>query len=49
MISARPLELAVRGGVLDAHALLDVKSTLIACREIRKSLLGKIAREGLGM
>ena len=35
------LELAVRGGVLDPHALLDVKSTLIACREIRKSLLGK--------
>ncbi|HTP02087.1 MAG TPA: endonuclease MutS2, partial [Anaerolineales bacterium] len=33
------VELAVRGGVLDPHALLDVKSTLIACREIRKSLL----------
>ena len=34
------VELAVRGGVLDPHALLDVKSTLIACREIRKSLAG---------
>ncbi len=33
------VELAVRGGVLDPHALLDIKSTLIACREIRKSLL----------
>jgi DNA mismatch repair protein MutS2 len=39
------LELAVRGGVLDPHALLDVKSTLIACREIRKSLLGKTLPE----
>ena len=39
------LDLAVKGGVLDAHALLEVKSTLIACREIRKSLLGKDARE----
>ncbi len=36
-------DLAVRGGVLDAHALLEVKSTLIACREIRKSLLGRSA------
>ncbi len=33
------VDLAVRGGVLEPHALLDVKSTLIACREIRKSLL----------
>src|SRR5512140_3029536 len=38
-------DLAVRGGVLDSHALLEVKSTLIACREIRKSLLGKAAPE----
>src|SRR5512146_2584842 len=36
------VELAVRGGVLDPHALLDVKSTLIACREIRKSLLNDL-------
>ena len=44
------LELAVRGGVLDPHALLDVKSTLIACREIRKSLLGKAPPErGAGL
>jgi len=34
------VDLAVRGGVLDPHALLDVKATLIACREIRKSLVG---------
>ena len=34
-------ELAARGGVLDPQALLDVKSTLIACRELKKSLLGK--------
>src|SRR5512143_3040736 len=34
------VDLAVRGGVLDPHALLDVKSTLIACREIRRSLVG---------
>ena len=26
-------DLAVRGGVLDPHALLDVKSTLISCRD----------------
>ncbi len=31
-------ELAMRGGVLDPQALLDVKSTLIACRTLRKSL-----------
>jgi DNA mismatch repair protein MutS2 len=29
------VELAVRGGVLEPQQLLDVKSTLIACREIR--------------
>jgi len=34
-------DLAARGGVLEAHALLDIKSTLIACRELKKSLLGK--------
>ncbi len=33
--------LAARGGVLEPQALLDVKSTLIACRELKKSLLGK--------
>jgi DNA mismatch repair protein MutS2 len=30
-------DLAARSGVLDAHALLDVKSTLIACRELKKT------------
>lgn len=30
-------DLAARGGVLDPQALLDVKSTLISCRELRKS------------
>jgi DNA mismatch repair protein MutS2 len=34
-------DLAARGGVLEPQALLDVKSTLIACRELKKSLLGK--------
>ena len=33
--------LAARGGVLEPGALLDIKSTLIACRELKKSLLGK--------
>jgi DNA mismatch repair protein MutS2 len=33
--------LAARGGVLEPQALLDIKSTLIACRDIKKSLLGK--------
>jgi DNA mismatch repair protein MutS2 len=34
----RPLvDLAARGGVLDPQALLDVKSTLIACRELKKA------------
>jgi len=33
--------LAARGGVLEPQVLLDVKSTLIACRELKKSLLGK--------
>lgn len=30
-------DLAVRSGVLDAHMLLDVKSTLISCRELKKA------------
>jgi DNA mismatch repair protein MutS2 len=30
-------DLAARGGVLDPHALLDVKSTLISCRDLKKS------------
>ncbi len=30
-------DLAARGGVLDAHALLDIKSTLISCRELKKA------------
>ena len=31
-------DLAARGGVLDPVQLLDIKSTLISCREIKKSL-----------
>jgi len=30
-------DLAARGGVLDARALLDVKSTLISCRDLKKA------------
>jgi DNA mismatch repair protein MutS2 len=30
-------DLAARGGVLDPHALLDVKSTLISCRDLKKA------------
>ncbi|HRQ24348.1 MAG TPA: hypothetical protein PLF42_13045, partial [Anaerolineales bacterium] len=30
-------DLAARNGVLDPHALLDVKSTLISCRELKKT------------
>lgn len=30
-------DLAARSGVLDAHMLLDVKSTLISCRELKKA------------
>ncbi len=37
--------LAARGGVLDTVDLLDVKSTLIACRVLKKSLLGRDAFE----
>ncbi len=32
------VDLAVRGGVLDPQTLLDVKSTLISCRTLKKSL-----------
>lgn len=31
------LDLAARSGVLDPQALLDIKSTLIACRDLKKS------------
>ncbi len=31
------VDLAARGGVLDPQALLDVKSTLISCRELKKA------------
>jgi len=37
-------KLAARGGVLDPQALLDIKSTLIACRDLKKSL-GEAAEE----
>ena len=30
-------DLAARGGVLDPRALLDVKSTLISCRDLKKN------------
>jgi DNA mismatch repair protein MutS2 len=30
-------DLAARGGVLDPHALLDIKSTLISCRDLKKT------------
>ncbi|MDD2922188.1 MAG: hypothetical protein PHQ36_07870, partial [Anaerolineales bacterium] len=36
-------DLAARGGVLDPHALLDIKSTLISCRDIKKSFERKEA------
>jgi DNA mismatch repair protein MutS2 len=32
------VDLAARGGVLDPQQLLDIKTTLISCREIKKSL-----------
>ena len=35
------VDLAARGGVLDPQQLLDVKSTLISCRELKRSLEGK--------
>ncbi|HUI87143.1 MAG TPA: endonuclease MutS2 [Anaerolineales bacterium] len=31
-------DLAARGGVIDAQPLLEIKSTLIACRDLKKSL-----------
>ena len=36
------VDLAARGGVLDPQQLLDIKSTLISCRDIKKSLERKI-------
>jgi DNA mismatch repair protein MutS2 len=39
------VELARRGGVLEAVDLLDIKYTLIACRELKRSLLGKSGLE----
>jgi DNA mismatch repair protein MutS2 len=36
------VDLAARGGVLDPQQLLDVKSTLISCRELKKSLERKM-------
>jgi DNA mismatch repair protein MutS2 len=39
------VSLAARGGVLDVVDLLDVKFTLIACRALKKSLLGRDAFE----
>ncbi len=38
------VELARRGGILEAQDLLDVKSTLIACRELKKALEKNAAR-----
>ncbi|HET9589075.1 MAG TPA: endonuclease MutS2 [Anaerolineales bacterium] len=35
-------DLAARGGVLDPQQLLDVKSTLISCRELKRSLERKM-------
>jgi len=32
------VDLAARSGVLESQALLDIKSTLIACRDLKKSL-----------
>ncbi|NCP86562.1 MAG: endonuclease MutS2 [Anaerolineae bacterium CG_4_9_14_3_um_filter_57_17] len=37
------VELARRGGILEAQDLLDVKSTLIACRELKKTLEKTVA------
>lgn len=39
------VKLAARGGVLDVIDLLDVKSTLISCRTLKKTLLGRDAME----
>ena len=43
------VELARRGGVLDAIDLLDIKYTLISCRELKRSLLGKNAENNTGV
>ncbi|HEU0296734.1 MAG TPA: Smr/MutS family protein [Anaerolineales bacterium] len=37
------VDLAARSGVLDPQQLLDIKSTLISCRELKKSLERKTA------
>lgn len=39
------VKLAARGGILEVIDLLDVKSTLIACRTLKKTLLGRDAAE----
>ncbi len=39
------VKLAARGGVLEPQALLDIKSTLIACRELKKAILGKLENQ----
>lgn len=39
------VKLAARGGVLEVIDLLDVKSTLISCRTLKKTLLGRDAAE----
>ena len=39
------VKLAARGGILEVVDLLDVKSTLIACRTLKKTLLGRDAAE----
>jgi len=41
----KKVQLAARGSVLGATDLLDVKSTLIACRELKKTLVGRDALE----
>lgn len=41
------VELARRGGVLEAVDLLDIKYTLISCRELKRTLLGKSMGEAL--
>ncbi|GAB4481163.1 MAG: endonuclease MutS2 [Anaerolineales bacterium] len=38
------VELARRGGILEAQDLLDLKATLIACRELKKTLEKSAAR-----
>jgi DNA mismatch repair protein MutS2 len=40
------VELARRGGVIDPQGMLDIKSTLISARELRKTFgIGKVERE----